>query len=138
MDANYAHIASNVVTRLKSALKIKTNLELAEVMNIAPNTISSWTKRESIPFLKLIAICDKYRISLDWLVGFKENATEVQEPESTYQKPDERDQLLIKVLQKNIELLEDRLKKTEQLLQEAEKKLELKEMELASLRKKAS
>lgn len=59
--------ASLIIKKLKKFLKIKTDLELAEILNVKPNTISSWKKRNSLQFENIISLCKKYKIDLNEL-----------------------------------------------------------------------
>jgi len=40
----------NIIERMKQATETKTDLELAAVLGIRSNTISTWRKRQSIPY----------------------------------------------------------------------------------------
>lgn len=59
--------AKGVIRRLKEFLKIKTDLELATILGVKPNTISSWKKRNSLQFETIIELCKKSNIDLNEL-----------------------------------------------------------------------
>lgn len=65
MQENKSHNAISVIVRLKKALKIKTDIELSEFLNIKPNTISTWKKRDSVDFDSIITICELYELDLN-------------------------------------------------------------------------
>lgn len=59
--------AKGVIKRLKELLKIKTDLELATILGVKPNTISSWKKRNSLQFETIIELCKENNIDLNEL-----------------------------------------------------------------------
>lgn len=65
MQENKSQNAINVIDRLKKALKIRTDIELSEFLNIKPNTISTWKKRDSVDFDSIISICELYELDLN-------------------------------------------------------------------------
>jgi len=65
MQENKSQNAINIIDRLKRALKIKTDIELSEFLNIKPNTISTWKKRNSVDFDSIISICELYELDLN-------------------------------------------------------------------------
>lgn len=65
MQENKSQNAILVIDRLKSLLKIRTDIELSEFLNIKPNTISTWKKRDSLDHASIIAICELYELDLN-------------------------------------------------------------------------
>lgn len=65
---------NEVITRLKQLLGYKSDLELAQVLEIKPNTLSTWKKRETLAYDKIIAVCKKYKIDLNDLFLAQPNA----------------------------------------------------------------
>lgn len=63
--------ATAVIKKLKRLLGIKTDLELSNILDVKPNTISSWKKRNSLQYEGLIELCKERRIDLNELF-FKE------------------------------------------------------------------
>lgn len=59
--------ATAVIKRLKKMLGIKTDLELSKILDVKPNTISSWKKRNSLQYDSLIALCKENKIDLNEL-----------------------------------------------------------------------
>lgn len=56
-----------VIKKLKELLEIKTDFELAKILDVKPNTVSSWKSRESLHFEKIIKLCKEYKIDLNSL-----------------------------------------------------------------------
>jgi len=56
--------ANEVIKRLKQLLGYKNDLELANLLGIKPNTLSSWKVRETLRYDKIIEICKKHKIDL--------------------------------------------------------------------------
>ena len=59
--------ATGVIKKLKRMLGIKTDLQLADILDVKPNTISSWKKRDSLQYEGLIALCKEHKIDLNEL-----------------------------------------------------------------------
>ncbi|MDR0230336.1 MAG: helix-turn-helix domain-containing protein [Flavobacteriaceae bacterium] len=56
-----------IIKRLKHLLGYKTDIELAELLNVKPNTISSWKARNTMQFEKIIDVCKNNKIDLNEL-----------------------------------------------------------------------
>ncbi|MEK6451147.1 MULTISPECIES: helix-turn-helix domain-containing protein [Myroides] len=56
-----------VIKKLKELLEIKTDFQLAKLLDVKPNTVSSWKSRESLHFEKIIALCEIHKIDLNTL-----------------------------------------------------------------------
>ena len=54
-----------VLNKLKEKLKITSDKQLSEFLNVKPNTISTWKKRNSLDFDVIISICELYEIDLN-------------------------------------------------------------------------
>jgi hypothetical protein len=78
----------DILDRLKSALEIGTDTELAIIIGVKQNTISGWRKRGSIDHVKIIEICEKYNISLDWVIMGRGYAGQPRAPKSDTPVPD--------------------------------------------------
>jgi hypothetical protein len=65
MEANFKEI----VERLKFALDVKTNTNLAKKLDVPYATLNTWLKRNSIPFEMIITNPKLDDISMDWLFG---------------------------------------------------------------------
>lgn len=71
MQENNAQIAKNIIDRLKKNLKVETDTRLSEILSIKPNTISSWKKRNTLDYSKIIDKCMELNIDLNLI--FNEN-----------------------------------------------------------------
>lgn len=65
MQQNNSQNANLILKKLKKSLKISTDIELSEILNVKPNTISTWKKRNSIDYKLIISICELYEIDLN-------------------------------------------------------------------------
>ncbi len=65
MQENNTQIAKNIIDRLKQNLKVQTDTRLSEILNIKPNTISSWKKRNTLDYSKIIEKCIELNIDLN-------------------------------------------------------------------------
>jgi transcriptional regulator with XRE-family HTH domain len=74
--------ATEVIARLKSSLHFKKDIQLAEFLNVRPNTISTWKKRNTLDYDMLISICGVYDLDLnEILLGKKKTqATAIETP----------------------------------------------------------
>lgn len=59
--------STEVLTRLKVLLGVRSAKELARIFKLKPNTISSWKKRNTLCYAKVIEICNQYEIDLNEL-----------------------------------------------------------------------
>lgn len=59
--------STEVLTRLKILLGVRSAKELAHIFNLKPNTISSWKKRNTLSYSKVIEICRQHEIDLNAL-----------------------------------------------------------------------
>lgn len=73
MQENISQNANLILKKLKKSLKISTDIELSEILNVKPNTISTWKKRNSLDYSCIISICQLYEIDLNYIFS-NENA----------------------------------------------------------------
>ncbi|MGG5506933.1 MULTISPECIES: helix-turn-helix domain-containing protein [unclassified Myroides] len=59
--------SAEVLTKLKVLLGVRTAKELAAIFNLKPNTISSWKKRNTMCYAKVIDVCHQYNLDLNEL-----------------------------------------------------------------------
>lgn len=57
-----------VLTRMMGVLAVKTDSELARALPANRQTLASWRKRDSVPYLECIKFCEEQRLCLDWLL----------------------------------------------------------------------
>ncbi len=55
----------NILEKLKLRLGIKKGMELAEAFNVKANTLSSWKMRNSIPYERILRLCEQYQLDLN-------------------------------------------------------------------------
>lgn len=59
--------ATEIIRRLKQVLEYKNDLELAKALKIKPNTLSTWKKRETVDYPKILEVCREHKIDLNTL-----------------------------------------------------------------------
>lgn len=67
MQDNHAIGVPLILKKLKKALTITTDIQLAKILKVKPNTISTWKKRNSLDYKAIISICEWYEIDLNGL-----------------------------------------------------------------------
>jgi transcriptional regulator with XRE-family HTH domain len=60
--------AKDVITRLREALNCSNDAALAKAMKVAPSTVATWRRRNSVPYPELIELALKDNINLHWLL----------------------------------------------------------------------
>lgn len=81
-----------VLGKLKTILKVKTDLQFAKILNVKGNTISSWRTRNTMPFDTIIILCRKHNIDLNELFF------DVSSLYNSYQEIDETYKNKIKII----------------------------------------
>jgi hypothetical protein len=81
MQEKTSQNANLILQKLKFALKVRTDIELSEILNVKPNTISSWKKRDTLDYSGIIAICELYEIDLNEIFYNKSNQNGYESPE---------------------------------------------------------
>lgn len=76
MQEKNSQNANDVINRLKFLLKLKTDIQLSEFLNIRPNTISTWKKRNTLDYETIISICELYELDLNEVFLNKRNLSE--------------------------------------------------------------
>ncbi len=71
MQAKKSLNANLILKRLKKALQINTDIELSKLLDIKPNTISTWKKRDTLDYSAIISICNLYGIDLNRILSEK-------------------------------------------------------------------
>ena len=72
MQENKSQNAIFVLSKLKKILKTRTDRELSLVLNVRPNTLSTWKKRNTLDYSLIISICKEHKIDLCELFWGKE------------------------------------------------------------------
>lgn len=73
--------SQEVILRLKKALNIATDIELANYLGISKSTLSNWKARNTLDLPLLFSVCEQ--ISIDWLLTGKGSMLKNSTPKST-------------------------------------------------------
>lgn len=57
-----------IIGRLLSIYKVKTESELSTILNVKRSTFGSWKARNSIPYALCVDVCNDLSIDLMWLL----------------------------------------------------------------------
>lgn len=116
---------TEILSRLKEAYSLKSDLELAKFLKVAPNTISTWKSRSRIDFEILIEKCDY----LNWnyllygignpFLSLTEMTGKTAEPVSGTQESEIEN--IRKVTRQNAELMTELSREVKQLRDELDK-----------------
>jgi len=60
--------AAAVIDRMKMAVRVKTDTELATKIGVSKTTVASWRSRNSIPLFECVGVAEDAQVSLDWLI----------------------------------------------------------------------
>lgn len=72
--------SQEVILRLKKALNISTDIELANYLGISKSTLSNWKARNTLDLPLLFSLCEQ--ISMDWLLTGKGEMLKNSTPKS--------------------------------------------------------
>lgn len=73
--------SQEVILRLKKALNIATDIELANYLGISKSALSNWKARNTLDLPLLFSVCEQ--ISIDWLLTGKGSMLKNSTPKST-------------------------------------------------------
>jgi hypothetical protein len=59
--------AINILLRLKEALQINTDKEICSLLDVKSNTLSTWKKRDTLDFNKVIGLCEERNLDLNYI-----------------------------------------------------------------------
>ncbi len=54
--------------RMKRAIKVNSDKELADFLGVSKSTVSSWRRRNTIPYAECVLLASQGYATLDWLV----------------------------------------------------------------------
>lgn len=57
-----------IIQRMKEALDISTDAELAAALGVGSTAVSNWRKRNSIPYDDCMNLAMEHSVSLDWMI----------------------------------------------------------------------
>tara|TARA_R110002020_G_scaffold40543_1_gene119789 strand:+ start:1776 stop:2405 length:630 start_codon:yes stop_codon:yes gene_type:complete len=75
--------ANNLIARLKFELGIKKDKDLCKLLDIKHNTLSTWKKRDTLDFNKILELCDKHNLDLNYIF-FEEEEKKKEEQETIH------------------------------------------------------
>ncbi|BEH08844.1 XRE family transcriptional regulator [Geobacter sulfurreducens subsp. ethanolicus] len=60
-------LIENIIDKLKAALELKSDTEVAKALESDPRLLGTWKKRGTIPYEKIIKLCIRNNINLQWM-----------------------------------------------------------------------
>lgn len=57
-----------IIERMKQAISVREDKELALSLNVQAGTLSKWKTRNSLPIETLLEFAEHYQISVEWLI----------------------------------------------------------------------
>lgn len=60
-------LIENIIGKLKAALELKSDTEVAKALESDPRLLGTWKKRGTIPYEKIIKLCIRNNINLQWM-----------------------------------------------------------------------
>jgi phage repressor protein C with HTH and peptisase S24 domain len=60
-------LIENIIDKLKTALELKSDTEVAKALESDPRLLGTWKKRGTIPYEKIIKLCIRNNINLQWM-----------------------------------------------------------------------
>ncbi|ARR08611.1 hypothetical protein Vc3S01_A0638 [Vibrio campbellii] len=70
---------SEVLDRISKLEQVKTDADIAQILNVSPQTMSTWKRRGTIPYERICELCNAKGYSLDSiLLGRKAEKTEIE------------------------------------------------------------
>uniref|UniRef100_UPI0040483943 helix-turn-helix domain-containing protein n=1 Tax=Aliarcobacter sp. TaxID=2321116 RepID=UPI0040483943 len=64
---------NDILNRLKESLSIKTDMELAEKLDLSSGVISNWKARNKIPYNEIFTICENNNFDINYIFYNKIN-----------------------------------------------------------------
>lgn len=59
----------DIINRLKIKFALKNDSQIAQLLGVEQNTLSSWKKRNKIPYEKLDYLARENNLSLEWILS---------------------------------------------------------------------
>ena len=76
--------ANNIIIRLKEELHISADKEICQLLDIKPNTLSTWKKRETLDFNKVIGLCEERNLDLNYIFFDERQSSDIQKDDAFY------------------------------------------------------
>lgn len=70
---------NDILNRLKEKLTLKTDTELAELLNLSGGVISNWKARDKIPYNEIFSICENENLDINYIFYNKKEEKIVKE-----------------------------------------------------------
>ncbi|WP_342595495.1 S24 family peptidase [Salinicola lusitanus] len=61
-------IAGGILERMKAALNLSSDKEVAEYFGVSPTSVHNWRRRGSVPYDECVSLAIAKKISLEWLI----------------------------------------------------------------------
>src|ERR671922_1780541 len=58
---------AEIIEKLKSALDVKGDVDVARALDVDPRLLGVWKGRNTIPYDRIISLCIKNHIDLEWM-----------------------------------------------------------------------
>ena len=97
--------SSDILDRIMDFKSLRSDNKLADILNVSPNTVSTWRKRNSTPFIKIIEFCDHEGISLDYILTGEGEMIREDKRGSLYNKVEDEDPEIAELLSRTMEIL---------------------------------
>lgn len=59
---------SDIIERMKTATNLKNSSQIAKALNITPQAITNYKKRDRVPTSLVLRIASSYNLSVDWIL----------------------------------------------------------------------
>lgn len=63
--------ADEIIDRLKRAVDVKNDAELAQLLAVSATTVSNWRSRNSVPIARIRPLCKQFAVPVDYLFSGK-------------------------------------------------------------------
>ena len=84
-----AQSAITVIERIKNELLLTSDKALCKLLDIKPNTLSTWKKRDTLDFNKVIALCNERQLNLNYIFFGEERETQPTERRRVWRPGDQ-------------------------------------------------
>lgn len=85
---NSTQKVNKIFNRLKEALSLKNDSELATVLQVAPNTFGNWKTRGTADYEKVFTLCEENGLDIDYIITGKKKSTQlVKDEQPEYKLP---------------------------------------------------
>lgn len=118
MPRSNSQLANLIIDRVKNAYDMPSDAELADFLGVAPSTVSSWRRRDTVDFQLIFAKCDEicadYLIHGDLPIFRNERTTEYPPKKSDTVKEKSKDYTKNRTIAKYEQRIDELAEKIEQ------------------------